>query len=287
MHYKLLVFVITIVFLYNCKSLGKNKKDYILYNDEGVFVEKFDSINHFENRYTANNKIYVEGNVLTYDYYYQDLNGKKFKFQMNTNIDNLTIIEKTKAWSFIEINKKTNTTIDKIVLTVEHGLKPFIRFDPSYNESVIKYKLIQNDSLEHISSTGLIENEKNIWLHPPREKFFQILELNPFPFIQAPYEIGNRWEWELEIGSAWGDERWKTWDKLIKNKYNYEITAIKTIATKIGDLKCYEIKSTATSSIGKTYLTAYFNMKIGFVKLEYTNIDTTKTILDIMKFEKK
>ena len=65
----------------------------------------------------------------------------------------------------------------------------------------------------------------NIWLHPPREGLFKILEINPFPYIKYPLEIGNSWEWDfLEPGSNWGDERWLTWNGTLDILCEYEIT---------------------------------------------------------------
>ena len=52
------------------------KRDYKVVLEEGIYVEKFDSTNTSENRYTANNQTYLEGNQYVYDYYYEDLNGK-------------------------------------------------------------------------------------------------------------------------------------------------------------------------------------------------------------------
>ncbi|MGO3182768.1 MAG: hypothetical protein ACTIJ9_08055 [Aequorivita sp.] len=111
-----------------------------------------------------------------------------------------------------------------------------------------------------------------------------ILELNPFPFIKAPYKVGNSWDWWLGIGSQWGDERWKTWEGGIENQYFYEITKKKIIETEFGKLECFIIESTAWSELGETKLTAYFNEKYGFIKLNYINIDGSKTNLELIEY---
>jgi len=49
------------------------------------------------------------------------------------------------------------------------------------------------------SMSGTIENEGNVWIHPPRDNYFKIIELNPFPYIKAPYNIGAKWAWKLKI----------------------------------------------------------------------------------------
>ena len=113
---------------------------------------------------------------------------------------------------------------------------------------------------------------------------FRILEINPFPFIMAPYEIGNTWNWTLNnIASHWGDKKWKTWEGVIESTCRYEITNQIWLQTNMGELECFEIQSSATSTLGKTYLTSYFNMDVGFVKLEYTNIDSTKVVLELIQ----
>lgn len=283
------LFIISSIIFSDCFSQNNTvkKKDYETIFDEGIYVEKFDSTNISENRFTANNQIYLEGNKLTYDYYYENRDGKRYKFQELKGAGDLDFNEKGKAWVFVPIDCLSENTIDKLILTVKYGLKPMINNDPDYNQTVISYEYPQISGKETFSSsTGLIENEKNIWVHPPRDKFFRILEINPFPYIQAPYEIGNKWNWSLKIGSFWGDSRWKTWDESIENTYLYEIKEKKKIKLAIGEVECYVIQSTANSSIGQTHLTAYFSMNMGFVKLDYTNIDSTKTVLELIKFDK-
>lgn len=285
-----LLFIILISLIIGCQDQNKTiaKKDYEIIFDDGIYVEKFDSTNVSENRYTENNQTYLEGNQLIYDYFYQDLEGNKFKFQELEGASELDFKERAKAWSFVNVDSLTERTIERVVLTVKYGLEPMINNNPDYNQTVISYKYPQvNGERKFSSSTGVIENEKNVWIHPPRDRLFRILEINPFPFIQTPYEIGNKWNWSLKIGSYWGDERWQTWEESIENQYDYEIVDKKKVNLQIGEVDCYLIESTATSSIGKTKLLAYFNMELGFVKLDYTNIDSTKTVLELIEFQKK
>ena len=75
------------------------------------------------------------------------------------------------------------------------------------------------------------------------------------------------------------------WKGGIENNYEYEIVDKKNISTKLGNLECYIVNAKAKSRIGETELISYFNFKYGFVKLEYKNIDGTKTILELEKVE--
>ena len=62
-------------------------------------------------------------------------------------------------------------------------------FIPDYNQTVLSYK-IGNDLRSFMS--GVVENEKNVWIHPPRDEYFKILEINPFPFIKDLTKIGTK-----------------------------------------------------------------------------------------------
>jgi hypothetical protein len=146
--------------------------------------------------------------------------------------------------------------------------------DPIYYQTCISYIFDKNNPYN--PKTGLIENERNIWFHPPREYLFQILELNPYPYIKYPLEIGHSWNWKLKIGDSWGDKRWKLWKGIVEFKYKYSIVAKKTIKTNLGDLDCFVIEGEAVSTLGKTKLTSYFNSRYGFVRFDYTNIDNSK-----------
>ncbi len=201
----------------------------------------------------------------------------------NNNKKYFTIKEDRESWGFVDLDSTDSSTIKSVIIEVANG-NPMTQLDPDYNQTTLFYKLEDSNEFE---MSGAIENEGNIWIHPPREKYFRILELNPFPYIKAPYEIGTKWTWNLRIGDQWADERWKIWEGYIENKYQYEITDKRTIKTNLGNLECYIIESNAKSRIGETELIAYFNPKFGFVKLNYTNIDRSKTNLELTEHTEK
>jgi hypothetical protein len=264
-----------------CKSQVKTQ-EYLIDND-GITVEKFDSTNKDGTRYTANNAIYKTGKVFTFSYYYEDKKGVKYLM----SADELTK-DSVDQWQFKTVDSKDSSSVSQIILTVMPDLKPLIDFIPDYNQTVIQYDFKLNDgSLGNNEMTGLIENEKNLWMHPPRTDFFKILEINPFPYIKAPYAVGNKWHWQLEFGEHWSDKRWLTWVGKNENKYDYEITNKLLLETKIGKIECYEVTGVANSKLGTTKLVAYFSKKYGFVKLNYINIDGSKTVIDIEKIEGK
>jgi hypothetical protein len=241
----------------------------------GIYVEK-NTTN--EPQRTHHNVIYKPGKMFTFKYQYFDKFGEEFLFQKGYYGN----------WKFV--SKYAGN--DSAIYTIEMYL-PLDVIDtiiPSY-QSIIEYSYLDKSEKKLFrwdSRTGLIENQKNIWLHPPREYLFTILELNPFPYIEFPCKKGKTWKWELTIGSHWGDERWKIWEGNIINKYKYKIVDSECIiATELGELKCCKIKSTSKSSIGTTCLIAYFNEQYGFIRYEYVNIDKSKINMELIKVEEK
>lgn len=273
------LFILTVV-ITSCKSdFEKKNKDYKLIKEEGVFVEVFDSTNVKHTRYTDNNNVYRKKLEFIYSYEHITKNNSKYYFKEDPSIDGWK-----NSWKFVSADSIDENTILKVKIKIEEGLKTIIQYEPDYNQTVAQYSYLTKDESSAFNSiSGIIENEKNVWIHPPRDKYFRILELNPFPYIQTPFKVGNTWNWSLKISSDWGDKRWLTWEGGIENKYVYEITDKKKINTPFGTLECYTIDATATSRLGKTKLTALFNTEYGFIKLLYTNIDGSKTILQLDK----
>ncbi|WP_271785131.1 hypothetical protein [Aquimarina algiphila] len=277
------LFILTII-MTSCKSdFEKNHKDYKLVKEEGVFVEVFDATNVKLTRYTDNNTIYTKNTSFIYSYEHITKNNSKYYFKEDPSIDDWR-----HSWKFVSADSIDENTILEIKIEIEEGLKAMIRYDPDYNQTVAQYSYVTKGELSAFNSiSGIIENEKNVWMHPPRDKYFRILELNPFPYMQTPFEVGNTWKWNLEIGDSWADKRWLTWKGGIENKYVYEITDKKKIHTVFGTLECYTIDATATSRLGETKLTSFFNTEYGFIELLYTNIDGSKTKLQLDKVVKK
>lgn len=261
-------------FTFICSQIFSQSIDTLNFNyNDGIYTEKTsDTIS--ETRYTEDNLIYKAKNKYFFSYEYIDDEGKMFLFEKKQN-----------EWRFIPIDSLSNNTVVNIELSVMPDFGPFAKYKSFYDQTVIQYLyLSQDNKVLATESTGLIENLKNIWMHPPRTDLFKILELNPFPFIQFPSNIDKNWNWSLIIGKAWSDSRWKLWEGQITNNYSYTIVDTnKTACTPLGEIKCFVIKSIATCEMGSTFLTAYFSDIYGFVYLEYTNIDGSKIIFKLNK----
>lgn len=262
--------------LFSCKGQEPNftkVKTYYALDDMGIYLENTLPSDTNSNRYSIDNKAYKINRTYIFDYFI--LAGRDTLKIQSPKIGNPND-DFERSWKFIPIRAKHEDKIETISLTVLPGIS-------NTNQTMLKYEYQYNteDYNSFYSTSGVIENEMNTWLHPHRDKYFMILELNPFPYIRQPFEVGNKWTWTLTIGDHWKDTRWKIWTGSIENSCEYEIIGKAKLATKIGSLDCWVIKGIAKSSIGSTELIAYYTEGIGFVKLDYTNIDKSKLIIDI------
>lgn len=232
-------------------------------------VERFDTTSTDENWFNHNNRIYTVGSSFTYQYDYFTKDGKPQNFAYSAD-----------DWQFIE--PKSNE-VQTVTMKIRSGRKPLSDWIPDYNQTVISYHLYNNTYFE---MTGLIENEANIWLHPPRDGLYKILELNPFPSISYPLEIDRSWEWSLPVGSVYSDKRWAIWEGVIENKMTYKMTERKIKETIWGSLEIWIIEAEASNVIGKTSLKASFNDSLGFIEMNFVNIDGSSLAFKLVEVTK-
>ncbi len=215
-------------------------------SNDSIFVEDIpNNLIDDENRYDRDNIIYTIGREFLY------------KFSL------------TKKGVAIK------SEIHYISLKVLGTTKPFSKFDPDYNQTVIEYSYINEEGVVlSKEKTGVIENKNNIWIHPPRSLDAGILQLSAFPYIK----FGNKkkWKWNLEA-SFEGYQNVNLINNYRKKRsFIYE-------SEYLGSLQCADIKGLTNSEIGSTSSNFIFNTYYGFVLLEFINIDNTAIRLTLIK----
>jgi hypothetical protein len=243
-------------------------------------------------RYTEDNKIYQADREFTFEFHYFDSQGKERymryervpiqRHELTETGDSITNTYYSPDFSFSDEFDAKDSCINRYLVKVDCSSRVFRK---DYDQTVEAFYFLYDDQQSRwpLSYSGIVENERNLWMHPNRDCLFQILELNPFPYIQYPIKKGKTWKWRLSIGSQWGDERWKTWTGGIVNKYKYKIADTDCeVVTPMGTLSCVKVEAVAKSRIGKTYLTAYYNETYGFVKMDNTNIDGSRLLVDLV-----
>lgn len=227
------------------------------------FTQQYDTVVIEEENIDENNEIYKTGNVFVYDYeIIQD--GERCKLKYNRG--NFARSE----FELVPIGTDT-IGVDKIHLIVQP-----VENDERTNVNQTQISYLQEPIFDSFSSTGAVENDRNVWIHPIRKGFFNCLETAPFPFVKKPLVIGAKWTDQMQIGQGWGNEMWGLWEGQLLLTYDYIIVGKETLKLKIGEIECFVIESSAQSSIGEIKLKSYFSENYGFVRLEYELLNDLK-----------
>jgi hypothetical protein len=241
---------------------------------EGVYYEVIDEgANEGGNPYNKDNKIYQPGKEFIFKYSYQDTTGRDYLFSRE-------------GYELTPVDSITNGTLTKVSLKIEKGLSGF---EPDYYQTITEYRyyIPSGESIYPKIHSGIVENEKNVWMHPFRNPcYFRLLQLSPFPYIQKPAVIGKKWKWALKTGRNYECKQWGEWEDVVDSQYVYEIIGEEQINTALGIQDCYVIKSTGKGNLGETELISYFNEENGFVRLEYENVNKSKLILELIEIKR-
>ena len=227
------------------------------------FSQQYDKLFIEKSKIDKNNSIYVIGNTFVYE----------IDILIDSNV------------YYINKNDKDSLVLDgdNILRKIQLSVEKSPRFGrTNKNQTEIKYSDYPN--LTFRSSTGLVENEKNIWIHPPRIGFLRALETCPFPYIKLNQNVGYKWNDEMLISKYWSDERWGVWKDKLLLRFDYEIIEQEMMETALGNLNVTKIYATANSDIGQSSLTLYFNHQYGFIKLEYILFNGIKINFNLKEY---
>ena len=121
--------------------------------------------------------------------------------------------------------------------------------------------------------TGIVENKKIIFSHPPRSfDFYLMTEFAPFPTLQYPIKKGSKWSSVVSLMNFATAETGK------KVKTKFEIISTNTI---INGMETIEVHSTGECGLGIFEHTFYFNQKQGFVIMKYKNPKGEQLIFEL------
>lgn len=138
----------------------------------------------------------------------------------------------------------------------------------------MKYIVERMPSLKHPdkfiseSTTGFIENNEGIWLHPPRvDKFKFITQLAPYPEVRFPITPGDSLSGSIHMMGNWGD-----WTGHSSEFYLHVVTDT-SIATIDGLEKAYILKGCGSILEKTSCVTYIFSNTRGFIYAKYENSD--------------
>lgn len=236
------------------------------------FSQQYDSVIIEQDSIDLNNQVYKIGNVYVFDYEIIE-NGVEKKLKSNSR----------KGFELLPLNSDS-IGVHKIHLLI----KPSEDSERT-NENQTQISYLEGPEFASYSSTGAVDNSKNVWIHPIRNGFFSSLETCPFPFVKKPLQIGLEWKDAMLIGEGWGNKLWGEWSGELLLEYSYKIIRKEIINTELGEIECFVVESKADSKLGSTKLTSYYSEHYGFIRLEYvllSGIEINMWVTDFMKDKK-
>lgn len=159
-------------------------------------------------------------------------------------------------------------------MTIQGTTKPFSNFDPDYSQTVYKFDYLdENKKLISSERTGLVENDVNIWFHPPRSNDLDVLQLSAFPYIKL--NTSKNWTWELEAGYAMYQD--------LNLIHSYKKQKPRMHELKMGQLSCVLIEATTKSQKTRTTNSEFlYHDELGFVKLKFFTVEDTVITLEMI-----
>jgi len=224
------------------------------------------------------NLIFSKCNSFTYNYSIEK-DGEKYLGKRKVLED----FEPFTNWDFIKYeDRDTQVYIDKFVFFTPKETSQTV----SPNQSLIKVIWINSDNtLLMNSNEGIIENHKNIWMHPLRSYQMWPTFTAPWPYVDYPITVGKKYKWWKKLDGGWGSDKYVQWNKIIHFAYEYVVVGKENLTVKGKKIETFKIEATGQSEIGNTKVDFYFNPTLGFVKSDYELMDNSKISLYLTDFE--
>jgi len=232
-----------------------------------LYAQDYQSVHIEKNKNPdSDNKIFTSGKGLIYQLSIYEFGEKK------------QLVFSDTSWHFEKISDEPyKNGVDKVIYLTA-SVKKSKRTNKKQTEVIIGYE----PHGRTFQNTGIVENDQNIWLHPPRSRFFRLLELCPFPYVKRS-SANFEWKDKLRVDQKWQDKRWATWEGQQVIDLTYKNKGFKNIETSFGEFRCLITESKGTSIIGEAFLTTYFDSDLGFVKMEYEVLDKYKVLFQLVE----
>lgn len=146
-------------------------------------------------------------------------------------------------------------------------------------DASINRELVSNEWRKQ-ETTGIIEDENTIWMHPFRSNQYAFTEVAPFPSVRLPLEVGFSWSSSLNIYAGWGEWSHST----LSNTYT--ITGYELVQLPYGELEAWKIESSTQAKFGNSTHNFWFHHDLGFVKMvinNYANQTLEIELLDVIE----
>lgn len=260
---------LTLVLVYTSLLYGCATENHTIYAEPAVKTDIQ------KNPYNYDNTIFIPSKRYRYNYAIVK-NNDTLKYVLTTGKDH------QKSWRLVPANCADTNLVACLGIQTLEKKGPIIMENADYDQTEISLLHLNKDGKPlDAELTGVIENKRNIWLHPFRFHAFEILQLSPFPYIKFPFRPNRQFYWKLKLGRHWDELQEVKWKGKLTMKCTYKEEKEEEITTPLGVLRTYVVSATAKTRIGESSLVSYFNPEYGFVKLVYKNIDSSMIVITL------
>lgn len=148
--------------------------------------------------------------------------------------------------------------------------------EKAIRQVTVEYEYLREGKVFDKETTGIEDNSKLVTIHPPRNFYFDIAEIIPFPFITKPFGSGFRSSSFITIQKAsFLNRKGNQKINLAGKKINQQIalTGSSIIYVVNQKLKCFVIEGknlNYINELGQFSGKYFFNEKYGFIKIIYS-----------------
>jgi hypothetical protein len=215
-----------------------------------------------EERYNRDNKVYKSNTEFVFDYVIVK-NGDSLKCQFSNQPFGIP------KWKLVKPDDADTLTVQ----TVSIAVLPYYLND-SETGNDFRYYNKNQQQIREFEATGLIENDKNTWLHPPRSQFF-------------PFVVGTKWTSGVSAGYFDSYQRFNLkWEGVLNTYEELEIIDKVQLPTALGVLPCYVVQGISKSTLTETKTVFYYNEDVGFVKIVYDLFDKSRLEFNLKEIKK-
>ena len=134
--------------------------------------------------------------------------------------------------------------------------------------------------------TGLTEDSSTVFLFPPRNSGFALLELTPFPQVEYPLEEGNTWIDNLTVSTDWSDAMRIDFESALYLYSEYTVSGQEMISSRFGQRLAWVIDAKAESRLGETASQFKFDEELGFMEMTFNFLNGSQLTMELAEVKR-
>lgn len=132
--------------------------------------------------------------------------------------------------------------------------------------------------------TGVLEDSKQVFIHPPRSFGFGPLQFTAFPKVDLPLKLNKEWTVFFSIPNEIVQKQLGL-NISVNQNLDYKVVDKVKLSTELGELDCWKINAKAIEVKGEINSESdyWFNEDYGFVRMKNTIMDSIEMNLELIK----